>query len=241
MRDGPTCLKPLSASRKRIRKRKKKELTFSPFDELLASPPQPTAATKTGTMGEDTIQETPASGPAKPTKAIQTVAMATSKVQEATIKAGKAVRKAKETSIKGPTIPKELIEQYTLSVTPQPGTGFEELEEAIRAIESPCGNVVWSSSWTKKPTRGSGPVTLDIEVIYNDCGHRRTIPYSCRKNRIVHGTTSWDLPPHGETLRMKDVVGHVRGLADLVAACEVVARKSWALNAVSHGGTWRDF
>ncbi|KKY30677.1 hypothetical protein UCDDA912_g09379 [Diaporthe ampelina] len=199
MRDGPSCLKPLSASRKRIRKQKKKELTLSPFDDLLTIPLEPIAAIESGTMAKPKAQETPTSGP---------------------------------------TLPKEVIEQYTLSVTPRPGAGLEEMEEAIRAIESPCGNVVWSSSWTKKPTRGGGPVTLEINVIYNDCGHRRIIPYSCRKNRIVHGATHWDLPPHGEALRMKDVAGHVRGLADLVAACEVVARKSWELNAVSHGGTW---
>ncbi|KAI7783196.1 hypothetical protein LA080_012120 [Diaporthe eres] len=226
MRNGPTALKPLPASRKRIRKQKKNELKSWPFDDLFASPTKSTAtAVKTGTMTKDKIQETPTGGPSKPNAATKTSTMAASKVQK------------KPTT--GPTLPKELIQQHTLSITPQAGADMEELEEAIRNIESPCGNVVWSESWIKKRTRGSGPTTLEINAIYNDCSGRKTIPYSCRQNRIVYGATKWDLPSHSDALKMEDVVRHVRDMGDLVAACEVVARKSWAVNAVSHLGSGR--
>lgn len=226
MRNGPSALKPLPAGRKRIRKQKKNELTSWPFDDLFASPTKPTtAAVKTGTMTKDKVQETPTAGPSKPGGATKTGKVATSKVQK--------------TTTAGSTLPKELIKQHTLSVTPQAGADMEELEQAIRNIESPCGNVVWSESWIKKRTRGSGPTTLDINVIYNDCSGRKTIPYSCRQNRIAYGATKWDLPPHSEALKMEDVVRHVLDMDDLVAACEVVARKSWAVNAVSHLGNGR--
>lgn len=226
MRNGPTCLKPLPAGRKRIRKRKKEELTSWPFDDLFASPPKPTTTTvKNGKMGKDKVQKASNGGPSKPSAATKTSTMATSKVQK--------------TTTAGSTLPKELIEQHTLSVTPQAGADMEELEQAIRNIKSPCGNLVWSESWIKKRTRGSGPTTLDINIIYNDCSGRKTIPYSCRKNRIVYGATKWDLPSHGDALKMDDVVRRVRDMDDLVAACEVVARKSWAVNAVSHLGNGR--
>lgn len=221
MKDGPTTLKPQTTRRKRIRKRKTEELKPWPFDFLLASPVKPTTGKKTGKMAKDKAQETPANGAPKP----------------------KAATKAQETTAAWPTLPKELIEQHTLSVTPLAGADLEELEDAIRDIESPCGNVVWGECWVKRRTRTGrgGPgaaVTLEISVIYNDCrGHRR-IPYSCRKNRIAYGAVNWDLPPHNEALTVEDVVRHVRGLDDLVAACEVVAQRGWAVNAVSHGGNW---
>lgn len=226
-RDGPSCLKPRSSSRKRIRKRKKNELTPWPFDD----PKPTTTAIKTSTMAKDKTKEAPASGPSKPSAATKT-GESTSKVQ-------KANRMSKGTQINPSTLPKDLIEQHTLSVTPQAGADMEELEEAIRSIESPCGNIVWSESWIKKRTRGGGPATLDINVIYNDCSGHRTAPYSCRKNRTAYGAANGDLPPHGEALSVEDAVRHMRGLDGLVAACEVVARRSWAVNAVSHGGDWR--
>lgn len=266
---GPTCLKPLSSSRKRIRKQKKDELTYWPFEDLFTSPPKsttrvtkaramakdkagktatsgpskPSAANKNGTMAASKVQKTPAAGLTKPAGAIQAGAKATSQIQDAAKKAGEATNKAKtakETPTVSSTLPKELIQQHTLSVTPQAGTDMEELEEAIRNIESPCGNIVWSKSWIKQRTQGSGPTTLDIIVIYNDCSrHRKPIPYSCRKNRIAYGATNWDLPPHSEALSIEDVVRHVRDMDDLVAACEVEAWRSWAVNAVSHGGNWQ--
>lgn len=199
-----------------------------PFDDLFASPPKATTAAartvKAGTMAKGKVQKTSNGGPSKPSGATKTGTMAASKAQKK--------------PAAGPTLPKELIQQHTLSVTPQAGADMEELEEAIRNIESPCGNVVWSESRVKERTRGSSgtPTTLDINVIYNDCSGRRTIPYSCRQNRIAYGATSWDLPSHGDALKMEDVVRHVRDMDDLVAACEVVARRSWAVNAVSHGG-----
>lgn len=181
-------------------------------------------------MGKDETQDTPTSGPFKSSAATKTATMADSKAQK--------------TPTSGSTLPKELIEQYTLSVTPHAGADleeWEELEEAIRNISSPCGNVIWSSSCIKERTRGSGPTTLDINVIYNDCSrhHCKTVPDSCRKNSIAYGAKNWILPPHGEALRIEDVVRHVRDMDDLVAACEVLARRSWAVNAVSHGGNWR--
>lgn len=268
-KNGPSALKPLSSSRKRTRKQKKDELTFWPFEDLFTSPHKPTArvtktramgkdkaektatsgsskpsaANKNGTMAASKVQKTPAAGLTKPAVAIQVGAMATSEIQGAAKKAGEATNKAKaanKTPAVSSTLPKELIQQHTLSVTPQAGTDMEELEEAIRNIESPCGNIVWSKSWIKQRTQGSGPTTLEINIIHNDCSrHRRPIPYSCRKNRITYGATNWDLPPHGEALSIEDVVRHVRDMDDLVAACETVAWRSWAVNAVSHGGNWQ--
>lgn len=230
MKDGPTSLKPLT-TRKRIRKQKKEELKPWPFDFLLASPVKPaaTAATKAGKMAKDKAQEAPANGAPKPSAATKT--------------GSHGAGRAQETAASGPTLPKELIEQHMLSVTPLAGADLEELEEAIRGIESPCGNVVWGECWVKRRTRTrrGGPgaaVTLEVSVIYNGCRGRRRIPYSCRKNRIAYGAANWDLPPHGEALTVEDVVRHVRGLDGLVAGCEVVARRSWAVNAVSHGGNW---
>lgn len=167
--------------------------------------------------------------PAKPTTAKKTGKMAKDKAQE--------------TAATCSSLAKEFIEQHTLIVTPRAGADLEELEDAIRDIESPCGNVVWGECWVKRRTRTQrgGPgaaVTLEISVIYNDCRGRRRIPYSCRKNRIAYGASTWDLPPHREALTVEDVVRHVRGLDGLVAACEVVAQRSWAVNAVSHGGNW---
>ncbi|KAG6359825.1 hypothetical protein INS49_010878 [Diaporthe citri] len=207
MRNGPTCLKPLPAGRKRIKKLKKNELTPWPFDESFASPLKATTTTttvKNGKMGKDKVQKTPTTGPSKPSAATKTGTMAASKVQK------------KPTT--GPTLPKELIEKHTLSVTPQSGADMEELEEAIRKIESPCGNMVWSESWVKERTRGSGPTTLDINIIYNDCSGRKTMPYSCRKNRTVYGATKRDLPSHSDALKMEDVIHRVRDMDDLVAA-----------------------
>lgn len=269
-KNGPSALKPLSSSRKRIRKQKKDELTVWLFDDLFTSPPKPTtrvtktramgkdkaektatsgsskpsAANKNGTMAASKVQKTPAAGSTNPTVALQAGAKATSEIQDAAKKAREATNKAKTattTPAISSTLPKELIQQHTLSVTPQAGTDMEELEEAIRQIESPCGNIVWSKSWITQRTTGSGrPTTLDINVIHNDCSrHRRPIPYSCRKNRIAYGATHWDLPPHRWALSVEDVVRHVRDMDDLVAACETVACGSWAVNAVSHGGNWQ--
>lgn len=191
-------------------------------------------------MAKHKAQEPPASGPSKPNAAIKTSKTAPHKARETTSKVQKAGRKAKETPTKHSTLPKELIEQHTLRVTPHGGADMEELEEAIRNIKSPCGNVVWSQSWIKQGTTGSGPATLDINVIYNDCSGHRTAPYSCRKNRTAYGAAPGrGLPPHGGALSVEDAVRRVRGLDGLVAACEVVARRSWAVNAVSHGGDWR--
>lgn len=191
-------------------------------------------------MAKHKAQGPPASGPSKPNAAIKTSKTATSKARETVSKVQKAGRKAKEAPTNHSALPKELIEQHTLSVTPHAGADMEELEDAIRNIKSPCGNVVWGQSWIKKRTTGSGPTTLDINVIYNDCSGHRTAPYSCRKNRTACGAAGGrDLPRHGEALSVEDAVRRVRGLDGLVAACEVVARRIWAVNAVSHGGDWR--
>ena len=220
MRDGPSSLKPLSTSKKRIRKRQKKDLSFWPFDDLTTSPSKPSTASKIATIATRKAEDIPASDLPKPAAAIKTGTMATSKAQEP------------PTTV--PTIPKERIEKHTLRVTPQPKADLKEVEKAIRSIESPCGNVVWSSSTMKKPTRGSsGAATLEINVIYNDCSRRKNIPYL---GRMACGGVNGETPSHHGTLSMDDVVGRVRGLAGLVAQCEVSTQLSWTVNAVSHGG-----
>ncbi|KAK2606967.1 hypothetical protein N8I77_005683 [Diaporthe amygdali] len=171
-------------------------------------------------------------GSPEPTKSIDTLTM------------------AEETTMH-PSLPKETISHYTLSITPQLGADMTEIEDAISHIGSPCKSVVWSSSkkGTNKQrkgasngaTHGSGAApreTLEINLIYNDCSRHKTVPYSCRKNRREYGTKHGSVPLHSKKMKIGDVLDHVRGMASLVAACEVVAKRSWALNAVSHGGMW---
>ncbi|POS71839.1 hypothetical protein DHEL01_v209766 [Diaporthe helianthi] len=142
-----------------------------------------------------------------------------------------------------PSIPKELVEQYTLIVSPKPGASLEKIEKMIRSrIESPCGNVVWGSSQTRKPTGSSdggggggggcgGVLTLLMEVIYHNCSRQGPIPRVCHRMHIINGRGA--LQPH-EPLTMEAVVLLVGcGLPTLVASCEVVAERSWAVNAIS--------
>jgi hypothetical protein len=247
MRDGPSSLKPPSSRRKRTRKRKKEELTFWPSNELLTSLHKSSAAIKIATTATSKAAEIPVSSPNKPTAAANTSKMATIMVQDtpfsgqakpeiATKTGAMATGKAQDSPATAPSVPKELIEQHALSIRLQPGVGLKEVEMTIRSIESPCGNVVWSSSRVRKPQGGKGPATLQIIVIYNDCSRHKTMPYACRRMRNIPRR---GFSPSHETLTMEDVVGRVRGLTKLVAACEVVARRSWAVNAVSHGGNPR--
>ncbi|KAJ0124684.1 hypothetical protein J7T55_006024 [Diaporthe amygdali] len=198
----------MSTNRKAIGKRDKKELTPLLTVDLPTGSPEPTKSIDTLTMAEETTMH--------------------------------------------PSLPKETISQYTLSVIPQLGVDIMEMEDAIRNIQSPCQNVLWSSfekqnnnkrrsgaASTTANRSGAAPrETLEIKVIYNDCSRHKTAPYSCRKNRREYGAKHGSVPLHSKTMKIGDVLDHVRGMASLVAACEVVANRSWALNAVSHGGMW---
>lgn len=241
MRDGPSSLKPQSSRQKRIRKRKKEELTFWPFEELIASQLNSRAAIKTAEMAPSKAEEIPISRPNRPSTAANTGKMTTislmvkdmpstdaKKPKTATNTGLMATSQIQEQPTTAPGLPKELIEQHILIIRPQLGVGLKEVDNAIRSIESPCGNVVWGSSRTRKPTGGKGPATLKINVIYNDCSRHKTMPNACFMMRAIHRDSS-----SHETLRMEDVVGRVRGMTNLVAACEVVAQNSWAVNAVS--------
>lgn len=188
---------------------------------------KPIAATSTGKMTSIKVQDTPFSGQTPPTAAPNT--------SLSTL----ATTKAQEPPTTWPSIPKALVEQYTLSVRPQPGASLEEIDKTIRSrIESPCGNVVWGSSRTIKPMGsggcggGGGAATLEMDVTYNDCSRCDPLPHVCRWTLKVTGRGG---SSHlHEPLRMKDVVLLVvRGMPELVASCEVVGRRSWAVNATS--------
>lgn len=208
-RNGPSALKPGLAIKKKTRKQSKKELKQSVLDTVTTSPSRTTTDIEAQTMAADQV---------------------------------------KEGSTHGSTVPKEIIVQYTLRITPQPGAKMEEMEEAIRNVESPCKNAIWSS-FKMKHTQSNGPVgtfingsgavrkeTLVINLIHNDCSHRAVIPYSCRKNRQEYNAKHGNMPPHSEAMSIRDILGVVRGMTGLVATCDVVARRSWTVNAVSHRG-----
>ncbi|KAL1883920.1 hypothetical protein Daus18300_000028 [Diaporthe australafricana] len=208
-RTGPSALKPGSAIKKKTRNQSKKEPNQSALNISTTAPSEATTDTEARTM---------------------------------------AANKAIENLTNGSTLPKEVIVQYTLRITPQPGAKMEEMEEAVRNIESPCKNAIWSSSKMKHtqsndpkgtPINGSGAArkeTLEINLIHNDCGHRTVVPYSCRKNRQEYHAKHWRITPHSEAMKIREILGVVRAMADLVATCEVVARRSWTVNAVSHYG-----
>lgn len=238
MRDGPSSLKPQSSRKKRIRKRKKEELTFWLFEDLIASPLKSSAAVKIAKMGPSKAEEIPISRPNKPSTATNTGKMTAISLMAEDMPSTDAKKPTSTTNTRlmttsqVPGLPKELIEQHTLTIRPQLGARLKEVEKAIRSIESPCGNVVWGSSRTRKPTGGKGPATLEINIIYNDCSHHKTMPNACFMMRAIQQGSS-----SHETLRMEDVVGRVRGLTKLVAACEVVSQNSWAVNAISGSGS----
>lgn len=245
MRDGPSSLKPQSSRHKRIRKRKKEELTLWPLEELIASQLNSRAAIKIPEMAPSKAEEVPITRPKKPITAANMGKMTTislmakdmpstdaKKPKTATDTGLMATSQIQEQPTTAPGLPKELVEQHTLIIRPQLEVGVKDVEKAIRSIESACGNVVWGSSRLRKPTGGKGPAMLEINVLYNDCSRHKTMPNACFMMRAIHRDSS-----SHETLRMEDVVGRVRGMTNLVAACEVVAQKSWAVNAVSGSGS----
>lgn len=195
-------------NRKATRKRDKKELTPLLTVDLPTGSPEPTKSIDTLTMAGETTMH--------------------------------------------PSLPKETISQYTLSITPQLGVDIMKMEDAIRNIQSPCKNVLWNSSEKQnnnKRRSGAGSTTvnrsgaapretLEINMIYNDCSRHKTVPHSCWKNRRAYEAKHSSVPLHSKAMKIGDVLDHVRGMASLVAACEVRAKRSWALNAVSHGGMW---
>ncbi|KAI3393479.1 hypothetical protein diail_4200 [Diaporthe ilicicola] len=205
---GPSALKPISAITKTTTKQSKKDLKKLPFIESTTSPRKHTAAIKTRAMAAEQTKEKPADGT---------------------------------------TIPKQVIVQYTLRVTAKPGAKMNEVEEAIRNIESPCRNGIWSASETKKTqldgpagsaVNGSGAAreeTLEINLIHNDCSDHDVAPWPCKMNRLDYRIRNGVFPPpHREAMKIEDILGAVRGMTGLVASCEVMAEKSWSLNAVSH-------
>jgi hypothetical protein len=248
MSRGPSSLRSSSSIKKRIRKRQKHELTSWPFGELVKESLRSTETIKGATVATCKVDKPATSGLDKPTTTVDTSRPETIKVQNTpqsdqmkpltgTKTTTMAMSKVQEPPLAAtaPGLRKEHIEQHALRVLPQPGAAMQAVEKAIRSIESPCGNVVWSSSRTRRLGTGRTPAALEIKVIYNNCSRHKTMPFACRR---MHGIPRRASPPsQHETLTMQEVVARVRGLTELVAQCEVTALESCALNAVSYGGS----
>lgn len=244
MRDGPTGLKPRSRRMKRTSNPKREDLNLWPLDELIPNLPESRAAAKIAKVATNEVEETPVTPQNKPVAAPNACEMTATRAHSTPPSCAPSStgsnRSIPAVNVTAPIIPKELVEQYTLRVRPQPGASLKKIEQTIRSrAESPCGNVVWGSAHARESMVSSGggsaaavETRLEMDVIYHNCSRPGEVPRVCKKMHVVNGRR--DSQPH-EPLTMEDVVLIVaRGMPELVDSCEVVGERSWTVNAIRH-------
>lgn len=124
-------------------------------------------------------------------------------------------------------VPTTINTLMTLEITPLPDVSVAvELEPAVRAIKSPCGNFIWSSSsqLNKVLSDGSEIDVLRIKLVHNDANHDGNLT-----SKFVMQLYQRDLIPNSDddqdVMSPLQIGEEIRNLKDLVQRVDIRKQK----------------